>query len=256
MCSARIRWMNFSRCSDHRSGDEKVMSINTHVLNLCDASADLNGCWRVLSEQERERASRFRKNLHRNRWIIARAGMRRLLSQYTDELPAQLEFTEKEFGKPIFRDEHSARSIHFNLSHSGDLAILAVSHDGPVGIDIEDRRTIPEMERVARHFFSNYENDQLSRMSCQQQLSAFYRCWTRKEAVIKTSGMGLSAQLDAFDVSLSPEAPADVLQGSHGGFEAAHWHLSSINVDERYEVSIASCSGSPVDVKYKGMYRS
>ena len=231
-----------------------MMSIDTHTLKLGDTSADLRGCWRVLTEQERERAVRFRKRQHQNRWIIARAGMRRLLSDYCSTMPARLEFAEEEFGKPVLRDKHSAGRIYFNLSHSGDFAVLAVGRDGPVGIDIEYCRRNLDFEGVARRFFSKYENDQLSRLSRQQRQSAFYRCWTRKEAVIKTSGMGLSAELDTFDVSLNHGAPPAVLRGSHGGVDAAQWHLNNIVVNEHYEVSIASCNGTPSVVEYHGVY--
>ena len=230
------------------------MLIDTHALNLDDELADLAACWRVLCEDERMRALRFRFAHNQYRWIAARAGLRRILSEYCHTSPDQLEFSNEAHGKPVLGDKHSNLGIHFNLSHSGKLAVLAVSRGGPVGIDIEHCKPIPDLESVARRFFSRVENEQLFLLSREERKAAFYRCWTSKEAVIKTSGKGLSAQLDAFDVSLHPDAPPAVLGGSHCGIDAARWHLSDIDVDDRYEVSVASCAANGVDVQYHGVH--
>jgi 4'-phosphopantetheinyl transferase len=230
------------------------MLIDTYALNLDKTSADLAADWQVLSEDERTRALRFRYASHQYRWIAARAGLRRVLSEYCHTSPSQLEFSKKALGKPVLGNEHSNLGIHFNLSHSGKLAVLAVTRNGPVGIDIEHCKAIPDLESVARRFFSETENKQLLQLGRSSRQAAFYRCWTRKEAVIKTSGKGLSARLHAFDVSLRPDAPPAVLGGSHCGIDAARWQLNDINVDDCYEVSVASYAANVVDVQYHGVY--
>jgi 4'-phosphopantetheinyl transferase len=180
--------------------------------------------------------------------------MRKVLSGYCRTSPDQLQFAAEKFGKPVLKDERSSFSVHFNLSHSRNLAVLAVSRDNPVGVDIEYRRTISDMECVARRFFSKHEYDQWKRLSRQHQNEAFYRCWTRKEAIIKNSGMGLSARLDTFDVSLNPYAPPTVLGGSHAGFDADCWQLADPKIHDQYEVAVALCSGEPVVIDYQGVY--
>lgn len=121
-----------------------------------------------LSDDERARAARFRFDEHRRRWIAAHVALREILSTYTDDV----QFVLGEHGKPSLANG----AVHFNLSHSGDLAVVAVS-DGEIGVDVEQIRDDFDYESIAPA----------------PSREAFFRAWTRKEARLKATGVGLGA---------------------------------------------------------------
>ena len=150
-----------------------------------------------------------------------------------------LRFHEQEFGKPALDAGVSGGDLHFNLSHSHDLAVVAVTDIAPVGVDVEFERTIPDWESVASRFFSPQEQAQLAAIDAGQRQHAFYNCWTRKEAVIKATGEGLSARLDSFDVSLLPNAGAEVLADRRGGSTEGRWQMQHIEPKPGYVGAVA-----------------
>lgn len=183
-----------------------------------DVSADRMPALRdLLADDERDRAARFVYDVHRNRHIAGRARVREILGAETGRDPRDIVFRYGANGKPSLEG-----GPEFNLSHTGDLAMLAISRDGALGVDIETMRPIED--GVARHHFSDAEYEELSRLDPGEWLDGFYRCWTRKEAVIKARGLGLSMPLDSFDVSLTPGAAARLLRIE--GDAASAWRLA------------------------------
>lgn len=191
-------------------------------MHHLDRQSDLASDLRLLSDDERKRADRFVADRDRDRFICARAWMRRVLAGYARCGPAELVFDYGEFGKPALASRHG-RAPFFSLSHTGDLASLAVSPDLPVGVDIEAAR--PIRENVAPWFFSPLENAMLDAMPAHQQRSGFYRCWTRKEALVKADGRGLSMPLDSFDVTLDRDDEARLLRLDGDPQAHARWRL-------------------------------
>jgi 4'-phosphopantetheinyl transferase len=156
----------------------------------------------LLDEQELQRRNRYHFAADRDRYTAAHGNLRRVLGGYLKRAPEEIRFCVNRFGKPGLTDPSSALS--FNLSHSKTFAIVAVAYGSPVGVDVEDIRPIePE---VADGHFSPAELSQLRKFEGDAWLTAFYRCWTRKEAVVKAEGLGLSLSLDSFDVGLSAKA--------------------------------------------------
>lgn len=154
-----------------------------------------------LSADEAERAARFVFERDRQRYITARGRMREILAHEAQTSPAALRFAYSDHGKPSLE---GAGGLRFNLSHSEALAALAVCREHEIGVDIELIR--PLKEDIAERFFSRSEVAALKALPESEQLDAFYRCWTRKEAVVKAVGEGLSRPLDTFDVSLEAGA--------------------------------------------------
>jgi 4'-phosphopantetheinyl transferase len=168
------------------------------------AAADLAAHIEILDEQERERMQRFYFAPDRTRYAFAHANLRAILGSYLHQPAASVRFHTNEFGKPELDHGDASSSFHFNLSHSRSIALLAVAKGGPLGVDVEEVRPIePE---VADTHFSARERSQLSKLQGDAWLTGFYRCWTRKEAILKAEGVGLSLALDSFDVSLLPAA--------------------------------------------------
>ncbi len=168
----------------------------------------------VLSEEERQRADRFRFAKDRQSYIVGRGILRNLLSRYTGIKPEEIQFKYNPAGKPFLANQEAVPEICFNLSHAGQLVLYAFSWGRQVGIDVECIRPMEEMDLVAERIFSPGEYDRFRKISEKDRLRAFYNCWTRKEAFIKAIGDGMSFPLQEFEVSFEPDVPAQLLNCS------------------------------------------
>ncbi len=189
---------------------------------------DLPGAFTILSDEERARAARFHFDRDRRRFVNCRAKVRTTLGRYLNTDPARIEFRYNEFGKP------SAEGIFFNVSHSHDLALLAISRTREVGVDIERIDASFAHDNIPERFFSPGEVMALRALPEHQQFQAFFACWTRKEAYIKARGMGMALALDSFDVTLTPGEPARFLRG------AGDWSIESLAPPAGYAAAVVA----------------
>ncbi len=144
----------------------------------------------LLSADEIDRADRFIKPLHQLKYIAARSGLRRILAGYLTCLPASIVFDYSLRGKPSLGKEHRS-DIHFNLSHSGDRGVLAVTAGPDVGVDIEEVVIKDNLQQLADYAFNETEKSLFSVFSPARKQHGFYRLWTAKEARLKMLGIGL-----------------------------------------------------------------
>jgi 4'-phosphopantetheinyl transferase len=199
--------------------------VHVWAWALEPATLDLPAHIEILDQQERERMQRFHFAPDRARYAVAHGNLRRILGAYLDQPAARLRFRSNAFGKPDLHPGDSSCPLHFSLSHSRSIAVLAVANGEPVGVDVEDVRPIePE---VADSHFSASERSQLNQLQGDAWLLGFYRCWTRKEAILKAEGVGLSRPLDSFDVSLLPDEAAKLL-GTRSQFSYS-WRLHDLS---------------------------
>lgn len=148
------------------------------------------GCYETLAEGERSRSARFLFDRDRRRFIVAHGVLRRLLGRYLGMHPGRLEFVDGESGKPGLRPGSGGR-LRFNLSHSDDLAAVAVA-DADVGVDVERVRALPDQDEIARCIFPAAEVEMWNRLPDRLRVHAFFRCWTAREAHAKARGEGLA----------------------------------------------------------------
>jgi 4'-phosphopantetheinyl transferase len=156
----------------------------------------------LLDDEERHRASRFVRPTDCRRFVLAHVALRLFLSRCLAVEPANLSYENGVHGKP-----HLARGLpplDFNLSHSGEVGLLAAARDRSVGVDVEHVRDVPDAQSIADAHFSVAEREGLRLLPPAERQAAFFYCWTRKEAVIKAGGEGLGSALDDFDVDLAP----------------------------------------------------
>jgi 4'-phosphopantetheinyl transferase len=189
----------------------------------------------TLEEQELDRASRFHFEKHRRHFTAGRGVLRQLLSQYLGTKPEQLRLSYGAYGKPALNGEHKDSRLRFNMSHSHEVALFAFAEDRELGVDVEHIRTDFASEEVARRFFSRREVETFNALPRHDQVAAFFKCWTRKEAFIKVIGKGLSQPLDKFDVTLGQ--PAALLWVS--GDDASRWSLYDLEVGGDYAGALA-----------------
>ena len=196
-----------------------------------------------LSPDERKRAERFRFDVHRNRFIVGRGLMRVILGRYCDAPPGSLRFNYGPNGKPGLTPGDEARrtggALHFNLAHSEGLAVLAVTQTGPVGVDVEQVRRLPEYKELVSHFFSAREAAGFLRLEREQQPAAFFNLWTRKEALLKATGEGIGHSLNRVEVSFLPGEPARVLSLPNESWAGREWSLVDLAISPAYAAALA-----------------
>jgi 4'-phosphopantetheinyl transferase len=190
------------------------------VANLSSAepAKELRGC---LAPEERAAERRFHRQRDRDRFAACRGILRRLAGCYLACAPSRIRIVADEFGKP----EICGGGLQVNVSHSHGLALLGFCREQPVGIDVESMDPAVELDRLAEQVFSGHELRRFRALPEQERLQGFYNGWTRKEAFIKATGRGLDFPLAAFDVSLEPGAPAQLLRLEGSRRKAAGWCL-------------------------------
>ena len=167
-------------------GDERIGDGHVHVwrVNLSAADTRVPTPESVLSLDERARAARVVQGENRWRFMVSRAVLRCLLSQYAEVAPEQLRFGYGPHGKPELASTGLAPGLGCNMSHSGDVILYAVARGRSVGIGVEHERPRSNFMRIAERFFSVEECEALHAFPERDRPSAFYRCWTRKEAYV------------------------------------------------------------------------
>jgi len=156
----------------------------------------------VVSEPELRYARQMTADTSMRQFTAAQAALRSALSRYLGDSPATIEFRRGEHGKP-FLVERYASDIQFNLTHSHDLAIAAVTAGNEIGVDLEKVRARPAAERLAKRFYATEERAALDEAPVELKERLFFRLWTRKESHLKATGTGLSVTLRDID-TLAP----------------------------------------------------
>lgn len=190
---------------------------------------------KTLSSDEIERANRFHFERDKNRFIIARGTLRKILSRYLNIEPNKLQFTYSDRGKPYLKNT----PILFNISHSQDLALYAITETNLIGIDLEYIRPMNDAEGLAKRFFSPQEYKLMIQLPPEQQQETFFKIWTCKEAYLKATGDGLAGGLEKVEVCLTPEKPIQFFSINGDIEEASHWYLHQFVPQPNYIAAVA-----------------
>lgn len=169
---------------------------------------------------------------------MARGTVRVILGRYLEIAPCNVRFSYTRFGKPSIDPEDSRSTLSFNVSHSHGLALLAVTRQGNVGIDLERIRRDWAYEEIAKFFFSPREIAMLWALPQEMRAEGFFNCWTRKEAYVKARGEGLSHPLDRFVVSLAPGEPAALLDVVDEPRDRERWFFQALTPAPDYAATL------------------
>ena len=201
---------------------------------------DLGLCTALLSKSEQARAERFKFDRDRRLFTVAHAALRSICATYLRTSPRTLEFAEGPYGKPKLASD-SGTDLRFNLSHSGELALIAAALKREIGVDLECVRDF-DCDPVAERFFTALEVADLRSLPKPLQRSAFYKCWTSKEAFLKAKGTGLSGKLDEVEITSMDGADIRISASVPG------WSLAELPVGDGYSAALVS-EGAPVQVQ-------
>jgi 4'-phosphopantetheinyl transferase len=215
--------------------------------NLVAEQADLRELSACLSADEQARAARFRFAHDRNRFVVARGRLRQLLGRYLAVPPAELRFAYSANGKPYMAEPYSASGLCFNLAHSGNLALYAVTYQRPVGIDVEQLRSDLDFHTMIPTVFSPVEQHTLAQLPAEEQRMAFFQGWVCKEAYLKACGKGLSIAPNQFATSLPPAEPALFLPPNLD--DGTIWSIQIIDVEPGYIAAVV-VENPPPDVHW------
>ena len=209
-------------------------TVHVWAVRLDDATVDLDRGRKLLSSEEHERAARFHFEQHRRRYEISHIALHKILSGYLQIDPARLYFDLGANGKPKLPASLAASGVDFNLSHSNEMALLAVTASGEVGVDIEFVKPNFQFQEIAERFFTAKEVAALRRLPADLQRQAFFKCWTSKEAFLKAKGTGLSGKLDEVEIDLSAAGLVRIDADVPG------WSLAELIFNSEYQAALVT----------------
>jgi 4'-phosphopantetheinyl transferase len=208
------------------------MSVHLWHASLLLPAHEISRREKLLSTDERERASRFLATYDRDRFIAARGLLRTILSEYQHFAPQEIAFHYNEYGKPSMRREENIRGLEFNLAHSEDALLIGITHHRKIGVDIE--RIYPDgnfSQRVKR-FFTPEEQAAFNNLPPLEQRKAWFQTWTIKEAYLKAVGTGLTQPLKTVAV------------------EALEWHTEIIPHYDGFAAAMVLEGKPPASIQY------
>jgi len=193
----------------------------------------------VLSSDENARASRFHFEKDRIHFTRCRSALRFRLAAYLAIPAERIHFEYLASGKPQLAANQNPRALQFNVSHSANLALIAIGSEHKLGVDIEKIRSDVDTAALAERFFSLRERAGLRALPDYLRAPGFFACWTRKEAFLKATGDGLSFPLEDFSVTTHPDLDPE-LEEIRGNSEARkQWFLADVTVVQGYRATVA-----------------
>lgn len=235
-------------------GPEPILPL-AHAAAECDVwRVDLRldgrrpaGLAGLLDSGERERAARFLSAETRRRFIAAHGALRLILGRELNVSPAEIGFRTSENGKPELQAPERGQGLRFNLSHSHEVALIAVCSAFAAGVDVE--RVLPnlEHEQISTRFFAQREHDFLLRLPEDERPQSFYALWTAREALIKAAGASLAHGLDDLEVPTPPAGSAVAVQ-----WRGRRWTLLNFRVPDGYVGAVAA-DHEPIEFRFRNL---
>src|SRR5688572_13664927 len=212
-----------------------VMAAHIHLFSTDLDPARIAELEPLLSPAEGERASRFQFEADRARYVASHGTLRLILSEYLDQPADSILFVHGPHGKPALRSA-LCRGVQFSLSRSRDLCLIAVTDDVPVGVDLEQVRQLDDALTIAKNRFTPAEAAAID------SSGSFFALWTRKEAVSKCPGWGLSLPFDVFSVAARPGSGPERVIVEHQGQSSTQW-IQEVPLDQPGFVAAIATEG-------------
>jgi 4'-phosphopantetheinyl transferase len=218
-----------------------ILDENTHMWNaeLDQSTSVIQWLSSLLSSEEKNRSQHFIFGRDRKRYIVRHGLLRIILSHYIDIEPNRIEFVFGQNGKPALKETMSNNDIRFNLSFSEGLCLFAITHCREIGVDIEFSSKSLDYDQIIHNFFTEKEKNFFRCMNKNQKKTAFFRLWTKKEALVKATGIGLSFPLDCFSMSLLDREIIDLPPVEGLWVRESKWEVNVLNSFAKFKASWA-----------------
>ncbi len=232
-----------------------MLSLPRNEIHLWHVNqAEFNGpelesnCLSWLTDSEIKRYHRYISDYHRKQFLLGRMLIRNSLSKYAEIEPQNWKFEQNRYGKPGIVSSQLAQPLFFNLSHSSERLVLAISAHAGIGVDIESSAKPRRVAKIADRYFSPSEIEELLALPEAGQLSRFYELWTLKEAYIKACGLGLAIPLRHFSYSFPSKYKVLINFAKEHNDDASLWQYWQIAVSGPFKMALAVKSEkAPVD---------
>lgn len=200
----------------------------------------LENCAALLNDAEHARWQRFIYPVHQQRFLLARALVRTVLADVLDlPDPAGVQFEHNAHGKPVLAATHgNPVPLHFNLSHTDSLLVLAVCRSCPVGVDVESIHRKVDLLALSSRYFATTEHAMLQELNTVEQRERFFALWTLKEAWVKARGLGLQIPLDDFSFTFENTGPV-IAFGPQLQESPGDWHLRVLRHADEFRIALA-----------------
>ena len=192
-----------------------------------------------LSRDEVERANQFYFERDRMQFIMRRGILKQIIAKYLAIEPKNLLFEYNRFGKPFLNSDFLKHDLRFNMSHSKNIALYCISYQKDVGIDIEYIREDVEFQQIIHRFFSHKEKEFIQKITIDKRREAFFRIWTRKEAVLKALGKGISFPIQMVNVPYNRSNFIIRINNVDDQCKESSWYVQDLLPANNYIASIA-----------------
>ena len=224
-------------------------TVHVWTFALEGSPSFVEKCRNAMSPEERHRADRFVFAHDHLRYTVAHGVLRHLLSRYCDLAPDSLRFDVTQSGKPSLQTlDGRPAPLCFNLSHSDNRGMLAVSDRRELGADIERVRTNVDALSISRHYFFGSERNAIEAALSEMRDSTFFRYWVAKEAVLKAQGIGLGFPLDRFCVTFLPDGHDARIETLDPTLLEPDWTIRMLSCEAGWAAAVAA-RGSDWKVK-------
>ena len=217
-----------------------VCELNNHEVHLWIAELprhmDRYGEYRgLLTEEEQQREAQFKTSILKKHFSLSRSLLRLLLRRYVHPIP--VDFSYGKYGKPYLK--YNPSCVQFNLSHSHNLTVYAITKDIPLGVDIEYITNDILTNELQEMIFSQDEKEKFCSLKKEQQNLAFFRAWTCKEAFLKATGVGLSRSLHDIEVAFSPSEQPGIVRIDGEVGQSKDWSVVVLDQNPGYLGALA-----------------
>ncbi len=230
--------INWQQIKQYKIDENQVHIWYINIEDYLDRIADF---YSLLNENERLRAKRFKFKKDHDCFVVSHSVLRILIGKYLNCLPKIICFNANEYGKPFVLFNQKPTPLEFNLSHSHERALIAITEHHAIGADIERMNHRLAGDEIVERFFSEHERLEYQILSEDQRAQGFYNAWTRKEAFIKAIGKGIFYELNKFSVRLTSEKPAKIISIENNMAEADQWQLHGFMPEEKYCAAVTWC---------------
>ena len=216
-----------------------ISEVHVWTTTLDSCALGVEPLLPLLSPDERERADRMLVASHRDTFVLARGTLRRLAGAYLDRPAGSLRFEYSPLGRPGLSPLDNPDGLQFSVSHSGGLVLLAFTRRVAVGVDVERVRMNADCDAIAGRFFAPMERRALASIAEPDRTAAFFACWTRKEALLKAVGLGISRGLARVAVTCRPGEAARVLDSDLAEIMPDAWTLFDLDTGPGFAAAVA-----------------
>lgn len=229
--------------SPHSHLELLLEDVHIWIVSFDQLGAYMTKMARYLSSDERARAGRFRFERDRTRFILSHGALRTLLAGYLSADPSQLCFHPGTYGKPRLSGKYAETQIQFSLSRSSRFSLFGFTRCRRIGVDIEEIRSMPDVEHVAALLFSRYEKQVWNRLPAHLKNMAFFSGFVRKEAYVKAMGKGFFHPPQDVEVSIELEEPIQIVRVDESEEGGSRWCIQQLDLADDHMAVLVTENG-------------